>query len=199
MSLRTHLTTLCALRHPLVCGPMANAAGGALAAQVSLGGGLGFLGAGYFDAAKLAAELATAAAQLDAGAMQRDARGRLPVGVGFLAWRLSVLHGGKPAASADVDDSSAARRLIDEALRPRPAALWLSFGDREEMKIWAEVLRRREIELNGGDGKALRLFVGVGEEGEAQRAVEEVGCDVLVVQGAQTWPSSTRTLADDDT
>lgn len=61
---------------PLLLAPMANVAGGRLAAAVSQAGGLGLIGGGYGDPEWLGAELAVAA-----GAA---------VGVGFITWRLAV-------------------------------------------------------------------------------------------------------------
>lgn len=43
--MQTGLTRLLSVRVPVICSPMAGAAGGALAAAVSLGGGFGFIGA----------------------------------------------------------------------------------------------------------------------------------------------------------
>lgn len=59
---------------PILSAPMAGIAGGALAAAVSRGGGLGLVGGGYGDRAWLERELAIAG----------DAR----VGVGFITWAL---------------------------------------------------------------------------------------------------------------
>lgn len=60
---------------PILSAPMAGIAGGALAAAVSRGGGLGLVGGGYGDRAWLERELAIAG----------DAR----VGVGFITWALA--------------------------------------------------------------------------------------------------------------
>jgi nitronate monooxygenase len=46
MALTTELTAMFGLRHPIVQAPMGGSAGGALAAAVSRGGGLGMVGAG---------------------------------------------------------------------------------------------------------------------------------------------------------
>jgi nitronate monooxygenase len=74
MAIVSALTTRLGITHPLLLAPMANVAGGCLAAAVSQAGGLGLIGAGYGDPAWLGAELAAAA-----GA---------DVGVGFINWRL---------------------------------------------------------------------------------------------------------------
>ncbi|MGV9602209.1 nitronate monooxygenase [Streptomyces sp. NPDC003631] len=46
MALSTAFTKLSGVRHPIALAPMGGSAGGALAAAVSRGGGLGLLGAG---------------------------------------------------------------------------------------------------------------------------------------------------------
>jgi nitronate monooxygenase len=87
------------VQHPIALAPMGGSAGGALAAAVSEGGGLGLVGGGRGDPAWLDRELAIVA--------ERTAK---PWGVGFLAW----------AADAGV---------VERALARRPAAVMLSFGD----------------------------------------------------------------------
>jgi len=55
--LRTALTEMFGLQHPIILGPMGGVAGGALAAAVSNAGGLGMVGGGYGDPAWLRTEL----------------------------------------------------------------------------------------------------------------------------------------------
>lgn len=99
MSLSTRFTDLAGVRHPIVLAPMGGSAGGALAAAVSRGGGLGLLGGGPGDREWLDREL-----PLVAGGTDR------PWGVGFLAW-------------------AADRAAVRHALGYRPTAVMLSFGD----------------------------------------------------------------------
>ncbi|MFE9576769.1 NAD(P)H-dependent flavin oxidoreductase [Nocardia sp. NPDC006044] len=73
MPLRTALTELLDLRHPVVSAPMGGVAGGALAAAVSNAGGLGLVGSG--DRAWLERELAIVADTA-----------RAAWGIGFLSW-----------------------------------------------------------------------------------------------------------------
>ncbi|PWN41970.1 NPD-domain-containing protein [Ceraceosorus guamensis] len=123
---------------------------------------------------------------------------RVNIGVGFLAWRLSHVHSGgkggvKPTSSDEVlktsihseaGSNSPVISLLDAALKPRPIAVWLSFGDADEMRVWTEVIRKRDAELNGqGDG--LKVFIGIGSEQETKAAVEDCGADVLVAQGCE--------------
>lgn len=97
--LRTALTELFGVRHPIVSAAMAGSAGGALAAAVSEGGGLGLVGAGRGDPDWLDRELAIVTAATDR-----------PWGVGFLCW-------------------AAGPEAVSRALRHGAAAVLLSFGD----------------------------------------------------------------------
>ncbi len=99
MVLSTSFTRLVGVRHPIALAPMGGSAGGALAAAVSQGGGLGMLGAADGNREWLDREARIAAAGTDR-----------PWGIGFLTWML---------------DTDAVRR----ALEHRPSAVMLSFGD----------------------------------------------------------------------
>jgi hypothetical protein len=102
LSIRTPLTTLLGITHPVIAAPMAFVSGGALAAAVSNAGGLGFLAGGYAESRDF---------------LQRELRaaGNARVGVGFITWSL---------AERDPE-------LLALALDHAPAAVWLSFGDAE--------------------------------------------------------------------
>lgn len=99
MALRTAFTKLFAIEHPIALAPMGGTAGGALAAAVSEGGGLGLIGGGRGGLDWLARELAV----VKAGTTK-------PWGVGFLSW------------AADV-------AAVEQALAYEPAVVMLSFGD----------------------------------------------------------------------
>jgi nitronate monooxygenase len=99
MTLRSAFTELFSLRHPIALAPMGGYAGGALAAAVSNGGGLGLVGGGRSDAAWLDRELEIVA----------EGTGQ-PWGVGFLSWAIDVA-------------------TVERALAYRPRAVMLSFGD----------------------------------------------------------------------
>src|SRR6476660_3288325 len=75
MALRTKLTDLLGIRHPVLLAPMGGASGGALAAAVTAAGGLGISGGGYGDAAWLDREFAAA--------------GNHRVGCGFITFSLA--------------------------------------------------------------------------------------------------------------
>ncbi|WP_196438859.1 nitronate monooxygenase [Planomonospora sp. ID67723] len=78
MALSTAFTKLFGVRHPIALAPMRGSAGGALAAAVSRGGGLGLLGSGKGDRDWLARELPIIA------------RAGKPWGIGFLTWAIDV-------------------------------------------------------------------------------------------------------------
>ena len=99
MGLSTAFTRLFGVEHPVALAPMGGSAGGALAAAVSNGGGLGLLGGGNGDPDWLARELPVVA----------GGTGR-PWGVGFQCWAVSA-------------------GTVERALEFRPAAVMLSFGD----------------------------------------------------------------------
>lgn len=99
MALPTAFTDLFAITHPVALAPMGGCAGGALAAAVSNGGGLGLVGASRNDQDWCERELTAVAEQTDK-----------PWGVGFLTWALT------PAT-------------LDAALAHQPVAVMLSFGD----------------------------------------------------------------------
>jgi len=97
--IRTKLTDMFGLQHPLILAPMGGVAGGALAAAVSNAGGLGLVGGGYGDREWLRTELSV----VKAGTKR-------PWGVGLITW------------SIEPD-------VLDLALSYRPDAFILSFGD----------------------------------------------------------------------
>jgi nitronate monooxygenase len=99
MALRTAFTELFGIEHPIALAPMGRSAGGALAAAVSNGGGLGLLGGGTGDRDWLDRELPIVAAGTGG-----------PWGVGFLSWAI---------------DAGA----VERALEYHPRAVMLSFGD----------------------------------------------------------------------
>ncbi|MGA8113116.1 MAG: nitronate monooxygenase [Actinocatenispora sp.] len=99
MALSTAFTRLLGVRHPIALAPMGGSAGGALAAAVSRGGGLGLLGAGDGDPDWLAREAELVASGTDN-----------PWGVGLLTWAIDA-------------------RVVERVLAYRPRAVMLSFGD----------------------------------------------------------------------
>jgi nitronate monooxygenase len=100
VALHTAFTELFSLQHPIALAPMGGSAGGALAAAVSNGGGLGLLGGGNgWDRDWLERELSILAHGTDK-----------PWGVGFQSWAVDV-------------------NTIEYAVAHKPSAVMLSFGD----------------------------------------------------------------------
>lgn len=77
MTLRTPLTELLGIEHPILSAPMAGVAGGALAGAVSRAGGLGLVGGGYIDPDWIEREW--------------TALGNTRAGIGFITWRLDAV------------------------------------------------------------------------------------------------------------
>lgn len=99
MALHTEFTDLFGITHPIALAPMGGSAGGALAAAVSAGGGLGLVGGGSQNREWMDRELAIVSGQASE-----------PWGVGFQSW----------AASPEA---------VARALEFGPDAVMLSFGD----------------------------------------------------------------------
>ena len=146
MAHANELTRLLEIRHPILLAPMDVVSGSRLTAAVSLAGGFGILGGGYGEKTWLERELA----QLN----QLLAAGSVPFGVGFITWSL--------AKQPD---------LLDIALRARPRAVMLSFGDPTPFAP--------SIKQAGAF-----LICQVQSEGMAEEALA-AGADVLVAQGTE--------------
>ncbi|KAN0066550.1 hypothetical protein ACQY0O_000644 [Thecaphora frezii] len=200
-SIRTTLTDLLpSMTTPVVLGAMAMAAGGELAGAVSRAGGLGFIGAGYYTPEALNAEVRKAYSQI--GVPNRESlvqqQARANFGIGLVAFRLTQLDGGKkppldaPSSSSPSSQASdsKATELIDETLKARPRAVWLSFGDEQELIGWTRRIRQRDAVLNpdlqSKLGQELLFFVMIGREAELACAVEGCGADVVIVQGIES-------------
>jgi nitronate monooxygenase len=141
MSLSTVFTRRLGIRHPIALAPMGGSAGGALAAAVSNAGGLGLLGGGPGDPDWLARELPVVA-----GSTVR------PWGIGFQSWAID-------------------RGTVQAALRYRPRAVMLSFGD---PLPFAGLIR----------AAGAVLIIQVTDLEEARQAVG-AGADVIVAQGTE--------------
>ncbi|MDF2265253.1 nitronate monooxygenase [Streptomyces coacervatus] len=145
MALSTAFTKMFGVRHPIALAPMGGSAGGALAAAVSRGGGLGFLGAGGGDREWLAREV-----PIVAGA-------ELPWGVGFLTWGVDIgaveaaLEHGPEAVMLSFGDPSP----FVERVRAAGAKLIIQVTDLEEARqavdLGADVIVAQGSE-SGGHG-----------------------------------------------
>lgn len=103
--MRTSITELFGLRHPVVLAPMGGVAGGRLAAAVSRAGGLGLIGCGYGDPR-------AGYGSADWIDEQFDVADGEPVGAGFITWSLAR----RP-------------RLLDRVIERGADPIFLSFGD----------------------------------------------------------------------
>ena len=93
--------------------------------------------------------------------------GPLPIGAGFLGWKLEEAQ------------SSSYLALLEMALENGVRAIWLSFG--EDLGRWIEFVRRHD-EQHGKTPKTL-IFVQVNSIDEALLAAQTWKVDVLVAQG----------------
>ena len=99
MPLRSALTEMFGIDHPIVLAPMGGVAGGRLAAAVAEGGGLGMIGGGRGDRDWLERECALA-----------ENGTEKPWGIGLLSWAITL-------------------EIVEWVISRRPAAIMLSFGD----------------------------------------------------------------------
>jgi nitronate monooxygenase len=142
MPISTPLTSLLGIRHPVLSAPMAIIAGSRLVAAVGEAGGFGILGGGYGDKEWLTQEIAK---------LQKSA---VPFGIGFITWSMAK----QP-------------ELLDIALKARPRAIMLSFGD---LKPHAPRIK---------DAGCL-LICQVQTEEMARHALD-AGADILIAQGSE--------------
>jgi nitronate monooxygenase len=142
MTISTPLTLRLGIQHPILSAPMDGIAGAALTAAVSAAGGFGILGGGYGERTWLEQETAKLAGLA------------APFGIGFITWSL--------AKQPD---------LLDIALKARPRAIMLSFGD---PKPFAP-----RIKSSGA-----LLICQIQDEAMARQALD-AGADILIAQGSE--------------
>jgi len=140
---------------------MAGASSGALAAQVTLAGGFGFLAAGYGSIEAFQHEIKMARTLL-----QVDEETTLAIGVGFLAWQLDK-------------QQFNALECISLALENHVKAIWLSYG--EDLGKWIKYVR--EHDPRAGTENAVKIFVQISSVEHALMAINDWKVDVIVVQG----------------
>ncbi|KAM6496885.1 2-nitropropane dioxygenase [Amanita muscaria] len=143
---------------------MAGASGGALAAEVYLGGGFGFLAAGYDSPDNVVKEIDIARSHLS-GSCTTD---RLPIGVGFLGWQLEK-------------STSRANELLSIALDNHVQAIWLAFGQ----ELGQHIQFIRDYENNLGRDTKVAIFIQTSFLDDAIVAAREWKVDVIVVQGVE--------------
>ena len=141
-TISTPLTLRLGIRNPILSAPMDGIAGARLTAAVSAAGGFGILGGGYGERAWLEQETAKLAGLA------------APFGIGFITWSL--------ARQPD---------LLDIALKVRPRAIMLSFGDPAPFAP--------RIKSSGA-----LLICQVQDEAMARQALD-AGADILIAQGTE--------------
>ncbi|TGO53374.1 hypothetical protein BOTNAR_0297g00070 [Botryotinia narcissicola] len=151
------------IKYPLiVSAPMLGAATPALATNVSLAGGIGFL-AGGNDEADLHQKLTITRSLFEAASRkpsQIETFNRLPIGIGFQYWGCKI------------------NVAVEATRKHKPSAVWLYAPKRtEDLKEWAEELK------SVNDGK-VSIWVQVGTVKEALDVVDTARPDVLVIQGS---------------
>ncbi|VDB84835.1 unnamed protein product [Peniophora sp. CBMAI 1063] len=158
----TPLTRLLGIRSPIVLPPMAFASGGLLASQVNQAGGFGFFSPTYSSYDHWASEFTTVRSTLGLPS------GPLPVGTGFLCYRL------------EKDTPDRPRDMLQLALEQQVKAVWLSFGS--DIGKWVRHIR--EYDANR-EHKTL-VFVVVSSLSEAITAINEWKADAIVAQGIES-------------
>ncbi|KAJ3767960.1 2-nitropropane dioxygenase [Lentinula raphanica] len=158
----TGLTSLLGIKTPLIVPPMAGVSGGELAAQVTNGGGFGFISQVLHPAEVLISELSLARSLLEI----QSPTGKLPIGVGFLGWLLDKMP---------FDE---AKSLLNAASSANVQALWFSFGS--DLGKWVQYVREHFPTENS------LIFVQVNSVEEAIHAVENLKADVVVAQGIES-------------
>jgi len=152
MTLRTAFTEYFSVTHPVALAPMGDVAGGALAAAVSNGGGLGLVGGGRADRSWFERELAIVIGSTDR-----------PWGVGFLSWALDVetirwtLEHGPKAIMLSFGDPSP----FADAIRDSSAKLIIQVTDLDEARraldVGADVIVAQGTEAGGHGGRRATL------------------------------------------
>jgi nitronate monooxygenase len=153
MTLATAFTEAVSVAHPVALAPMGDVAGGALAAAVSNGGGLGLVGAGRGDDRRwLQRELSLVARSTSR-----------PWGVGFQSWGLAVetlrstLEHGPDAVMLSFGDPSP----FVADVRDRGATLIIQVTDldeaRQALDVGADVIVAQGSEAGGHGGRRATL------------------------------------------
>lgn len=153
---------------------------GALAAQVTLGGGFGFIGAGkrttqimthelgilkfinplgYDTTQQVEQEIETARQ-----ALEIDRHSPLRIGVGYLCWCLEK-------------DEPQGEKLVRVALDNRVTAIWLAFGS--NLPKWVQFVR----DYDATNGTKTLIFVQLSSVKDARVAIHDWKVDAIVAQG----------------
>jgi nitronate monooxygenase len=137
--------------------PMSGVATSKLAVAVTISGGLGQIG---FTGSPLGmeAELENAQTQLKEFMVTNQNLDVLPVGVGIIAI------------------GSSPQRWLPIFARFKPAVVWLSFGDAQQMQAWTKGIREAS--------SSSKVWIQVGSVKAALKAAQSCQPDALVMQGS---------------
>lgn len=154
MALSTALTAMFGIEHPVVLAPMGGVAGGALAAAVSEGGGLGLIGAGRGDPEWLDREYARVRATSK------------PWGVGFLSWGVgpqaieSAIEQSPAVITLSFGDPTPFAATIRSAGIPLMVQVTSMDEARRALEVGANIIVAQGSEAGGhGGGRATLPFV----------------------------------------
>lgn len=115
--------------------------------------------AGYITAEQIQEEIDVARRTLGI-----DSQSPLPIGVGFLCWKLEL-------------DAVRGERKLKTALDNHVVAVWFSFG--ENLPKWIQFVRDHDR----ANGAQTIIFVQVSSVGDALVAIHDWKVDVIVAQG----------------
>ena len=132
--MHNQLTRLLRVAVPVIGAPMAKASEADLCAAVAKAGGLGFIGAGYMDPAKLTQVYQASLQQLDGNDEVHRA-----VGVGLMNYSCSQVCAHQVFVHScgllllwqqlQASNICMLQELLQAAIDLKPRAIWLSFGD----------------------------------------------------------------------
>ncbi|KZV68994.1 inosine monophosphate dehydrogenase [Peniophora sp. CONT] len=160
--INTSLTRLLGIRTPIILPAMAFASGGLLASQVTQAGGFGFFSPTYSSYDHWASEFTSVRSTLGLSS------GPLPVGAGFLGFRL------------DKDTPDRPRDMLQLALEQQVKAVWLSFGS--DLGKWVRHVREYDTSR---EHKTL-VFVVVNTLTDALVAINDWKVDAIIAQGSES-------------
>lgn len=137
--------------------PMSGVAAGRLAVAVTMSGGLGQIGF-TGSAPGMEAELENAQSELKDFMATNQNLNVLPVGVGI------IVIGSSP------------HRWLPIFEKFKPAVIWLSFGNTEQLKIWTNGIREAT--------PSTKVWIQVGSVNAALQAAQNCQPDALIMQGS---------------
>lgn len=158
-------TRLLDIQIPVICAPMAMVTCPKLVTQAILGGGYGFLAAGYQSTQRIRDEISEARSLL-ASANYKPNSPKLPIGVAYFGWEL------------EKNGNELAREKLDISLDNNVESIWLSFGN--ELGNYVKYIRQKERESDAT--RKTNIFVVVSTVEEALAAAKW-STDVIVAQG----------------